>query len=142
MRIQQFQVSIVESTRKHLPRNLREFQARAFFSLVKIFYAEPKIHYEVWVRGEDRLIEVGLHFEADKATNDALRNYFSQRTIELRAELGARIEVEEWTNSWSRVHEVVPYTALDQKTADEIAGKLARMIATLEPMRKQWRKHR
>ena len=142
MRIQQFQISIVENTRKQLPRNLREFQARASFSLVKIFYAEPKIHYEVWVRGENRLIEIGLHFEADKETNNALRNYFSTRTIELRAELGPRIEVEEWTNSWSRVHEVAPYTALDQKTADEIAAKLARMIATLEPRLKQWRKRR
>jgi hypothetical protein len=134
MRIQEFQVSLVNKTRKQLPRRLQKFEARSFFSLVKLHYGNPRIHYEVWVRGKDRLVEVGLHFEAQKSTNDALREHFGQRALEIRAELGARVEVERWTNSWSRVHEVVPYTSLDAKLVDTLAQKLARMIAVLEPM--------
>ncbi len=134
MRIQKFQVSLVDKTRRQLPRSLRGFDARSFFSIVKLSYKHPRIHYEVWVRGKERLIEVGLHFEADKTTNDALRAYFDARAPELLFELGPRVEVEQWTNSWSRVHEVVPYGELDEALVEQLAEKLARMMTVLQPM--------
>ena len=92
------------------------------------------------MRGQEKLIEVGLHLEADKPTNDALREYFAERALEIHAELGPRVEVEQWTNSWSRVHEIVPYTSLDAELVDQIAGKLARMISVLQPMLKEFDK--
>jgi hypothetical protein len=134
MRIQQFQITLVEKTRKQLPRALRSFEPRSFFSIVKIFYRNPKLHYEVWVRGQDRLIEIGLHFEADKFTNDALLAYFNSRSLEIHAELGPRIEIEQWTNSWSRVHEVVPYESLNAELVDQLSLKLTQMITVLQPM--------
>lgn len=140
MRIQTFQVSLVEQTRKQLPRSLKNFEPRSFFTLVKLFYHNPKLHYEVWVRGQEHLIEVGLHFEADKATNDALRQYFESRAFEIHAQLGPRVEVEQWTNSWSRVHEVVPYTTLNAELVETIAKKLAKMITVLQPMLNKFEK--
>ncbi len=134
MRIQQFQVSLVDQARKQLPRPLRNFDVRSFFTVVKLSYRQPRIHYEVWVRGKERLIEVGLHFEADKKKNDALLQYFDERAIEVHAELGPRIEIEQWTNSWSRVHEVLPYESLDTELVERVAAKLARMMAVLQPM--------
>lgn len=134
MRIQQFQVSLVEKTRQQLPRALKNLEPRSFFTIVKISYRNPKIHYEVWVRGPERLIEIGLHFEADKATNDALLAHFDGRAVEIHAELGPHIEIERWTNSWSRVHQVVPYKSLDAALVAVIAKKLARMIVVLQPM--------
>ena len=134
MRIQQFQVSLVEKTRQQLPRALKNFEPRSFFTIVKISYRNPKIHYEVWVRGPERLIEIGLHFEADKATNDALLAHFDGRAVEIHADLGPHIEIERWTNSWSRVHQVVPYKSLDAALVAVIAKKLARMIVVLQPM--------
>lgn len=101
---------------------------------MKISYRYPKLHYEVWVRGEERLIEIGLHFEADKSTNDALFEYFDSRAIEIHDALGPHIEIERWTNSWSRVHEVVPYKALDEELVETLAKKLAKMIIVLQPM--------
>ena len=117
-----------------MPRALRNFEPRSFFSIVKIFYRNPKLHYEVWVRGQERLIEIGLHMEADKSTNDALLVYFNSCALEIHDELGARIEIEQWTNSWSRVHEVVPYKSLDADLVDLLSAKLAKMIAVLQPM--------
>ena len=140
MRIQEFQVSLVNQTRKQLPRKLKNFDPRSFFTIVKLSYANPKIHYEVWVRGEERLVEIGLHFEADKETNDALREYFDARAFEIRAALGPRVEVEQWTNSWSRVHEVVPYAKLDAELVESVAKKLAKMIAVLQPMLEEFEK--
>ncbi|MBI3538577.1 MAG: hypothetical protein HY070_13600 [Chloroflexi bacterium] len=81
-----------------------------------------------------------MHFEADKRTNDSLFAFFNARALELRAELNPRIEVERWTESWSRVHQVVPYIALDEKLVDQVARELAQMIIVLEPMLKRWRK--
>ena len=140
MRIQQFQVALVEKTRKQLPRALKNFEPRSFFSTVKISYQNPKLHYEVWVRGPERLIEIGLHFEADKPTNDALLAYFDARAIEIHAELGPHVEIERWTNSWSRVHQVMPYKSLDAPLVDLIAKELARMIAVLQPMLDAYKK--
>ncbi len=137
MRLQQFQVSVVEQTKKQLPRALQKFHARAHFTLFKLYYDNSRIHYEVWVRGKEHLIEIGLHFEADKATNDQLLAYFDERAIEVHAVLGPRVEIEQWTNSWSRVHEVVPYQSLDAELVKTVAGKLSKMIAVLEPMLKK-----
>ena len=134
MRLQQFQVAVVQQTQKQLPRALKNFNARTQFTLVKIFYTRPRTHYEVAVRGQERLIEIGLHFEEEKKLNDELLAYFRARAFEIHAELGARVEVERWTQSWSRVHEVVPYQSLDAQLVETVAGKLTRMIAVLEPM--------
>ena len=134
MRIQQFQVSLVDKTRKRLPRSLKDFQARSFFSIVKLSYNNPKLHYEVWVRGQEHLIEMGLHLEDDKETNDALLAYFNSHALEIHHELGSRVEIERWTNSWSRVHQVIPYQSLDEKLVDKLATELAQMIAVLQPL--------
>jgi hypothetical protein len=134
MRIQQFQVSLVEKTKKQLPRSLKNFEARSFFSIVKLSYRNPKLHYEVWVRGQERLIEMGLHLEADKETNDALLAYFHSHSLEIHHQLGPRVEIEQWTNSWSRVHQVVAYQSLDEKLVDKLAKELARMITVLQPL--------
>ncbi len=98
-------------------------------------YVHPRESLRVQCLG-DEWIECNciLHFEADKATNDALLAYFRERAFEIHAELGPRVEIEQWTNSWSRVHEVVPYTALDADLADLLAKKLSRMISVLQPM--------
>ncbi len=138
MRIQEFQITLVEKTRKQLPRALRNFEPRSFFSIVKLSYQNPRLHYEVWVRGQERLIEVGLHFESDKSTNDALIAYFNSRAIEVHAELGSRIEIEQWTNSWSRVHQVVPYETLTPELVDQLAELLAKMITVLQPMLEEY----
>ncbi|MCL5950581.1 MAG: hypothetical protein M1132_02495 [Chloroflexi bacterium] len=134
MRLQEFQVSLVNKTRGQLPRSLRDFDVRSFFTLVKLFYKNRRIHYEVWVRGKERLIEVGLHFEADRETNQELLEFFGERALEIHAELGPRIDIEQWTNSWGRVHEVVPYASLDSQLVDELSTKLANLISVLQPM--------
>jgi hypothetical protein len=86
------------------------------------------------VRGKERLIEMGLHFESDKQTNDALLAYFDARALEIHAELGPRVEIERRTNAWSRVHLVLLYESLTPALVDSIAQKLARLIVVLQPL--------
>jgi len=141
MRLQHFQVAVVAETKKQLPRVLKNFNARTQFTLFKLFYSNPRAHYEVGVRGQERLIEVGLHFEDEKSKNDALLAHFMARAFEIHAELGPRVEVEQWTNSWARVHQVIPYQALDAELVQTVAEQLTRMIIVLEPMLRSAKKN-
>jgi hypothetical protein len=53
---------------------------------------------------------------------------------EIQARLGAQVELEEWTASWTRVHQTVPYDPLSEPLADEVAGILAQTITVLQPI--------
>ncbi len=86
------------------------------------------------MRGKERVIEIGLHFEADKTTNSALFHYFSAHVFEIKDTLGDQIEIEQWTSSWTRAHQLMPYERLDAPTGAAVAQRLAKMIETLQPM--------
>ena len=68
-----FTALLPELVRPLLPPELAGFAVRGpMFSLVGFYYgADPKLHYEVWVQRRLGLVEVGLHLEADAATNAA-----------------------------------------------------------------------
>ncbi len=134
MRVNEFLNLVVENTRQTLPMRLRGFRTRKRFTLVQFYYAKRTIHYEVWVRGKEKMIEIGLHFESDKATNAELFTYFDARAFEIKEALGDQIEIEQWTSSWARAHQLLPYEKLDAATAQRVSQRLAPMIATLQPM--------
>jgi len=134
MRIHDFLRFTVDQLRLALPEELRHFNRRRRFSLVQISYGDPRLHYEVWVQGGRRRIELGLHLEADRETNERLQAYLARRFIEVQAELGPQFELEQWTQSWSRAHEYVPYARLDEAFARALAVRLARMIGVLQPI--------
>src|ERR671937_472645 len=101
MRVNEFLRRVVEETRPRLPGRLRGFRTRRRFTLVQLYYYKRTIHYEVWVRGKERMIEIGLHFESDKQTNAQLLDFFDARAFEIKDTLGDHIEIEQWTSSWT-----------------------------------------
>jgi hypothetical protein len=134
MRVNDFLHLVVDETRPRLPPKMRGFQTRTRFTLIQLYYSRRTLHYEVWVRGKERLLEIGLHFEADKATNAALLDYFAGRAFEIKDALGDHVEIEQWTSSWTRIHQLMPYEHSDAPTAAAAAERLAKMIETLQPM--------
>lgn len=134
MRVHDFLRRVVEATRQQLPPEWQAFHHRLRFSLAQLYYADPRIHFEAWVQGRNSRVELGLHLEADKATNDRLLSYLASRFIEVQAELGPQVELEQWTRTWGRVHQTVPYTRLDEELVQAVAERLAQMIALLAPM--------
>lgn len=134
MRVNEFLHLVAEDARSLLPAKRRGFQARTRFTLIQLYYSRRTIHYEVWVRGKERLLEIGLHFEADKATNARLLDYFSARAFEIKDTLGDQVDIEQWTSTWTRIHLLTPYQRLDPETAAAAAKRLAEMIETLQPM--------
>jgi hypothetical protein len=134
MRVNEFLRLVVEGTRPQLPARWRAFHIRSRFTLVQLYYAKRTVHYEVWIRGKERFIEIGLHFESDRETNASLLNFFSEHAFEIKDSLGDQVEIEQWTASWTRVHQLLAYERLDEATASESADRMAKMITVLQPM--------
>ncbi|HZQ07486.1 MAG TPA: hypothetical protein VFD70_12975, partial [Anaerolineae bacterium] len=134
MRVHEFLNLVAQETRAGLPRGLGGFRTWKRYTLVQLFYSRRSVHYEVWVRGKERMLEIGLHCEADRATNSALLEVFDAHLFEIKDVLGERMEAEQWTSSWTRVHELMPYEKLDEATARTAGKRLAAMICVLQPM--------
>ncbi|MBI4675057.1 MAG: hypothetical protein HY741_25740 [Chloroflexi bacterium] len=135
MRVNDFLDLVAHETHKQLPARWRTFRTWKRYTLIQFFYSRRAIHYEVWVRGGNiHALEIGLHCEADAATNRAILEKLDVCLFEIKDALGDRIEAEQWTKSWTRVHELMPYEKLDDATARACARRLAKMIAVLEPI--------
>ncbi len=135
MRVNEFLDLVAQETRAQLPARFRKFQTWKRYTLIQLYYTRRSIHYEVWVRGNEvHALEIGLHCEADAATNRALLEKLDAHLFEIKDALGDQIEAEQWTNTWTRVHELMPYEELDEATARACAIKMADMIEVIQPM--------
>lgn len=135
MRVNDFLELVAHETRKQLPARWRSFRTWKRYTLIQIYYSHRSIHYEVWVRGGNiHALEIGLHCEADAATNRAVLEKLDARLFEIKHALGDQIEAEQWTKSWTRVHELMPYAKLDDHTAQVAARRLAAMIPVIQPL--------
>jgi hypothetical protein len=124
---------VVADTRRALPPEFRAAQATKGFGLIKLYYGNPKLHYEANHQARSRTIEIGLHFEADRFTNARLLGAFRVHEKRIQPEIpGARLE--QWDKGWARVWEPIAYEELDVALQREVAGRLARYISVLEPM--------
>ncbi len=135
MRIRDFLSLLPPLVRNELPEDLKGFKTVGpAFSLIKFHYGRPAIHYEVWVQRRTGRVELGLHFEADPETNARYLERLSEYFVEIQAGLGLEVEPEQWTKSWTRLHQSVPLETLDEAFAGTIAGRIAKMIAVLQPI--------
>ena len=130
----EFFVAIVGTLREALPAELSEFRHRANPLLLKIDYGNERVHYEVWPDAARGHVEVGLHFEDGPASTAAYLAFFDARIVEIKHQLGDRIELERWTASWGHLFEVHQLGPLDRRYAALISQRLAAQIAILQPM--------
>jgi len=122
--------------RERLPPSLRKFKSSVRGWLCQLYYADPRVHYEVWNLGERRgLLEIGLHFESqDHAKNTALLAGFSRHMVEVKASLGPQWEAELWDKGWTKVYETVPYEPFSDEALQTVAARLARAMIVLQPI--------
>ena len=65
----------------------------------------------------------------------ALAAVIAPRALEIQAQLGPDVELEEWTKSWVRLHETQALVGdLTEERALAVAERLARFIEVLEPI--------
>jgi hypothetical protein len=129
-----FLAALPEALRGVLPPALRQFRMRKRWGLIQVSYGNPRLHYEVWLRTPVDRIELGLHLEADAATNARILQHIARHALAVRDALGPACDLEVWTTTWGRVHTVLPLSPLDDRRLVECAGWLARCIETLQPL--------
>ena len=134
LKTKEFLAQAAELARMQLPAALRDVQVVGpVGSLIKLHYGYPRVHYEVWVRRRTGHIEVGLHFEGVPQENALYLEELTSRYPHVIASLGPGVEPEQWAGSWTRVHQAVPFTSLDEDLLMVVSGRLSQMIRILEP---------
>jgi hypothetical protein len=134
LRRQEFLTRVVNQLRKELPEEFAGFQVKSMSQLVKIYYQNERVHYEVWISSNRQLTESGLHFEDGPVSSAAYLAYFDRLIVELKHELGETIELERWTSNWGHLFEIVPLGKLTDFQSERVANRLAQMITTLQPL--------
>ncbi len=134
MRVADFMPIVEQQALAALPADLRDCTSRIRSVWLQVHYHTPKLHYEVWLARKINRIEIGLHFEGAREFSYRWAELIAQYMPEIQARLGPQVELEEWTASWARVHQTLPYDPLSEPLAEEVARRLAEMITVLQPM--------
>ena len=135
MRVAEFMPIVEQQTLALLSDDLREgLTSRIRSSWLQMHYHTPKVHYEVWLTRKTNRIEIGLHFEGTREFSYLWAELMSAHTPEILGQLGPEVEFEEWTPSWTRIHQSLPYDPLSEALADEVARRFAEMITVLQPI--------
>ena len=125
---------IVRQLRESLDTHFHTFAHRGDFNLMKVWYANPRVHYEVVIDQHISAIEVGLHFEDGPVSTLAYLRLFDARVLEVKHELGWQVELERWTSTWGRLYELAPFETIDAAAANVTAARLAAFIRLLQPI--------
>ena len=102
-------------------------------SMVKLWSGNKQLHYECAVYVHRKVIELGLHFEADPMTNARLLGAFRGREKAIARRL-ATARIEAWDKGWARVWEPIPLQPFDERFSAQIVTKLARYVRVLQPI--------
>src|SRR5438876_6541698 len=128
--------------KQRLPSELRGFRTtRGRGRLIKVYFEQPAFHYEAWHHTGAGRLEVGLHFEASAAENQAAFDFFRARMVEVKARL-PRAELEPWDRGWSRLYETVPAARLDDVVLDHTVACMTEYVVTLQPLLDQFLRSR
>lgn len=120
--------------REQVPASLGAFQWNAINWQAKAWFGNKALHYEIWVRYRVKIVELGLHFEADALTNARLLGAFRSRAKDVRRELGKDARIEEWDKGWSRIWEPFSLEKLEPEFTARIQRRFVDYVRVLEPI--------
>jgi hypothetical protein len=125
---------IIRQLRAELPTELSQFQVRNYSYLIKLFYGNERVHFEVWVDSIRSQIEIGLDFEDGADSTAAYLAFFDERIVEIKEQTGPTLELERWTKTWGHFVEVYPIEPFERETARLIGDRMVVFISTLQPL--------
>jgi hypothetical protein len=141
MRVRDFMPLVLECTLARLPHELKNVKHTIRSVWLQLHYHSRKVHYEVWLARKIERIEIGLHFEGPRAFSYLWAERIAPFMPEIQAQLGPSVELEEWTSSWTRLHQTLPYDPLTDALAQEVANRLSDTITALQPIVEREREH-
>jgi hypothetical protein len=125
---------VVRHLRAELPPELSQFHIRTYSYLIKLYYGNERVHFEVWVDSIRSQIEIGLDFEDGADSTAAYLAFFDQRIVEIKERTGPTLELERWTKTWGHFVEVYPIEPFGRETARMIGERMVVFMSTLQPM--------
>jgi hypothetical protein len=135
MKVRDFLHAVYEALSAELPKRYRKHDWRIRFGYLQVYFGDPAIHYEAWVQRRNQRIELGLHFEGEREANYRWAELLAPRALEIHARLGANVELEEWTESWTRLHETCPFEGqLTHELAEDTAIRMRQYMEVMEPI--------
>jgi hypothetical protein len=137
-----FFAALRKGLKRRLPADLGDFRTtRGRGRLMKLHFGEPAFHYEAWHHTGAGRLEIGLHFEASAADNEAAFDFFRARIVEVKSRL-PRAELEPWDRGWSRLYETMPAARLDDETLDRAVDRMAAYVEALQPLLNEFTRRR
>ncbi|MEX2247177.1 MAG: hypothetical protein WEC75_10870 [Dehalococcoidia bacterium] len=126
-----FLTEVREGLRRKGAARLRGSRIRQESSRLEVDFGDPAVHYVVAVHRKWRSLEIGLHFEGERADNERRLGLLAERSDAIRRRLGAGVEFETWTKQWTRVHEsTVVCSSDDWSPKRDLTPALARSTVT------------
>ncbi|MEZ4506388.1 MAG: hypothetical protein R2848_11265 [Thermomicrobiales bacterium] len=125
---------IARYLRIELPVGLRDFKLRQTSYLMKLYYQNERVHFEVWVDTLRQQIEIGLDFEDGAESTAAYLAFFDKRIVEIKAQTGPTVELERWTKTWGHFVEVYPIEPLTRERALMIGDRMVTFMSVLQPL--------
>jgi len=120
--------------REQVPADLGAFQWNATNWQAKAWFGNKALHYEIWFRYHVKIVELGLHFEADALTNARLLGAFRSRAKDVKRGLGKDARIEEWDKGWTRVWEPFSLEKIEPPFAERIQTRFVDYVRVLEPI--------
>ena len=143
IRIRNFLQEVRDALASRLPRSLRTYQWQEQPSVLRVYYDNPDVYYQLRVRHKARSLELGLHFEGPREEHAAWADALTAHAQAIQAQLGPDVVLEESSRKSTRLHESMPLggnpnepisRALTSDRAVAAAERLARFVAVLEPL--------
>lgn len=125
---------VIRRLRSELPLELRDFEIRRFSYLVKLYYQNERVHFEVWVDNIRSQIEIGLDFEDGADSTSAYLAFFDRHIVEIKGKTGYELELERWTKTWGHFVEVYPIEPFIPERAQMVAGRMIVIMSVLQPL--------
>ena len=130
---QQFVSQVARRVEQGLADAARPARVSRRFSMVQVAYGQPRVHYEAWIQRGRGQVELGLHFEGSAELNGRLLQAFAAEMLAIHAELGPDFELEQWTQSWGRIHSYLRFERVDEGLVERVGERLVATVHCLQP---------
>jgi hypothetical protein len=101
--------------------------------MVKLWFGNKDLHYELGVYHHRKVVELGLHFESEPLTNLMLLGAFKGHAKTIAKRLPAA-RIESWDKGWARVWEPIALQPFDPAFSTALTKRLATYVRVLEPI--------
>jgi hypothetical protein len=134
LRIRDFLALVHDGVVAALGPKLDGLDSRQRFGYLQYYRGSPDIHYEVWAQRKTNRVEIGLHFEGERESNYEAAELLAMRAPDVQARIGPEYELEEWTQSWTRLHRSFAAETLTPELAAESAERVVALVRGMEPI--------